>query len=80
MAAGVTADDAPERARAKIETILTHLRAGDDLETITARTGIGGVNSDGRRTLRRWLARHGRSDLWEWIRENSRPWSNTWKS
>lgn len=74
----MTADDAPERARAQIEKILTHLRAGDGLETIVERTGIGGVNSEGRRRLRRWLEQHNRPDLWDWIKENSRPRSYRW--
>jgi hypothetical protein len=64
--------------REVIEKILAHLRAGDGLAEITSRTGIGGVNAKGRRHLRRWLERNGRADLWEWIRENTRPWSNTW--
>lgn len=70
----------PGRHHEQVEKILTHLRAGDGLAEITARTGIGGVNSQGRRTLRRWLERHGRLDLWDWIRENTRPESNTWTS
>jgi hypothetical protein len=76
----VTADNAEERAREQIEKILTHLRAGDGLAEIVARTGIGGVHAKGRRRLRRWLERNGRPDLWEWIRENTRPWSYRWKS
>lgn len=66
------------RHREQIEKILTHLRAGDGLLEVVARTGIGGKNAKGRRVLRRWLERHGRLDLWEWIRENTRPWSDTW--
>lgn len=61
----------------QIQKILVHLRAGDGLETIVARTGIGGMNAKGRRILRRWLERHGRLDLWEWIRENTTG-STTW--
>lgn len=68
----------PGHHHEQIEKILVHLRAGDGLETIAARTGIGGVNAKGRRLLKRWLVRHGRPDLWEWIRENTRPWSDTW--
>lgn len=64
--------------REQIEKILTHLRAGDGLDTIVARTGIGGLNSQGRRHLQRWLVRHGRPDLWDWIRENTRG-SHAWK-
>lgn len=62
-----------------VEKILGHLRAGDGLAEITARTGIGGMNSQGRRHLRRWLGRHGRLDLWDWIKENTEG-SGTWTS
>lgn len=62
----------------QIEKILTHLRAGDGLAEITARTGIGGQNSKGRRLLRRWLERHGRPDLWDWICENTQG-SQAWR-
>ncbi len=70
----------PGHHHEQITKILVHLRAGDGLETIVARTGIGGMNAKGRRILRRWLERHGRLDLWDWIRENTRPESNTWTS
>jgi len=71
---------AEQHEREVIAKILSHLKAGDGLEEIVARTGIGGKNGKGRRRLRRWLERHGRADLWEWIRENTRPWSHTWKT
>lgn len=55
----------------QLQRIINHLKAGDGLEVIVARTGIGGTNSKGRRLLRRWLERHNRLDLWDWICENS---------
>lgn len=67
----------PGHHHEQIEKILSHLRAGDGLDEIVARTGIGGTNSNGRRFLRRWLEHHGRTDLWDWIRENT-PGSNAW--
>lgn len=55
----------------QLQRILQLLQAGEGIEAIVASTGIGGTNSGGRRLLRRWLQRHGRPDLWDWICENS---------